>query len=451
MEFLETKRGQPKLAYLGHKYTHLRDNKDSTKAWRCINRKCSGYLTSCNLEVIRQTPHTCVPDPASVDVEKCILQCKKRVREELTTVPKIFNSSLASIKDAGLEFVTEVPSFTSKKSALYRERRKALGAVQFKSCLDIVLPPKLTSNFLLLDDIVEGDRILVFGSDQAKENVEKTNTFFADGTFKSCCKEFTQLYTIHADIGSTVESTNIVPILYSLLPNKSERTYTRLFSLLKEKLPSWNPTYFKIDFEISAINAFRSVFPRSQLKGCNFHFNQCLWRKVQSLGLAKMYIENTEVKEHIRKCAALAHLPPHSIEDGWISIMETAPQIEAVQNFNDYFVEQWLENSVIGDMWVCFNERHRTTNALEGWHNRLNRCIGKYNPNICELLTVLKDDSKYYDFFSLQVDFNMTPRKRSRKYFYVDACIKSILQKYVDDQISITECLDKLKYVVKLN
>ena len=195
MEFLETQRGCPKLAYMGHKYTRLRKNKDGTETWRCVLRKCGGFLTSLELNVVRQTPHSCVPDEANVEVEKCLLQCKKRVRQELTPIPQIFNTSLATIKDAGLEFVTEVPSFTSKKSAFYRERRKVLGAVNFNSSTEIVIPPKLAENFLVLDDTADGQRILGFASQRGKENLEQNNSFFGDGTFKSCCREFTQ-YTL---------------------------------------------------------------------------------------------------------------------------------------------------------------------------------------------------------------------------------------------------------------
>jgi hypothetical protein len=77
-------------------------------------------------------------------------------------------------------------------------------------------------------------------------------------------------------------------------------------------------------------------------------------------------------------CAALAHMPLDAIDEGWLHIMESSPDYSKVQDFNDYFVEQWLENDVIQYIWNCNGERHRTTNALEEWHNRLNRAIGKY-------------------------------------------------------------------------
>lgn len=88
-----------------------------------------------------------------------------------------------------------------------------------------------------------------------------------------------------------------------------------------------------------------------------------------------MYKESEEIRNHIRMCAALSHIPTEYTIDGWLEIMENAPTNVQVEEFNDYFVNQWLENDLIGDMWVCYGERHRTTNAVEGWHSRLNKTI----------------------------------------------------------------------------
>lgn len=43
------------------------------------------------------------------------------------------------------------------------------------------------------------------------------------------------------------------------------------------------------DFELAAINSFRAAFPQSTARGCFFHHNQALWRRVQALGLQQRY------------------------------------------------------------------------------------------------------------------------------------------------------------------
>ena len=43
--------------------------------------------------------------------------------------------------------------------------------------------------------------------------------------------------------------------------------------------------YLVADFEKAAWNAARSVFPGIGIRGCNFHWEQAVWRKAQELGL----------------------------------------------------------------------------------------------------------------------------------------------------------------------
>jgi hypothetical protein len=47
----------------------------------------------------------------------------------------------------------------------------------------------------------------------------------------------------------------------------------------------WSPKIIKVDFEAAVISAINKVFPDSVITGCNFHFNQCLWRQIQNIGL----------------------------------------------------------------------------------------------------------------------------------------------------------------------
>lgn len=124
------------------------------------------------------------------------------------------------------------------------------------------------------------------------------------------------------------------------MPNRKKETYKEHFKLMKENVKNMEPQTMKIDFELAMISACREDFPNTKLSGCNFHFNQCICCKVQELGLTKLYKKDTEVRQHIKMTAALAHLPPTYIEDGWISIMESCPNNPTVQLYNDYFVEQ---------------------------------------------------------------------------------------------------------------
>ena len=68
--------------------------------------------------------------------------------------------------------------------------------------------------------------------------------------------------------------------------------YRELFHVLKRTLRRasghrWRPESVISDFEQSLIAAIETEIPNARLSGCYFHFGQNLWRKVQSLGLAR--------------------------------------------------------------------------------------------------------------------------------------------------------------------
>ena len=125
-----------------------------------------------------------------------------------------------------------------------------------------------------------------------------------------CLKQMIQcqIFTIHA----TRYGCHF-PLVYCLLPSKSRETYGRVFTLLKTKSEELGielkPKTMLSDFELSIIPAAQLAFPMAALRGCFFHFCQCLIRKVQCLGLQTNYRENPELKSFIRKTAALAFVP----------------------------------------------------------------------------------------------------------------------------------------------
>ena len=51
-------------------------------------------------------------------------------------------------------------------------------------------------------------------------------------------------------------------------------------SMIRDRLPNWNPTFSMCDFEYAAIAAFNDNFPNTRKSGCLFHLGQSLWRYV---------------------------------------------------------------------------------------------------------------------------------------------------------------------------
>ena len=73
--------------------------------------------------------------------------------------------------------------------------------------------------------------------------------------------------------------------------------------------PSLSPRSIMVDFEKGAINSLWAVFPNAEVKACFFHFNQCIYRKIQSYGLQKRYQEDGEFSNTMRMLLAITFVP----------------------------------------------------------------------------------------------------------------------------------------------
>lgn len=155
-----------------------------------------------------------------------------------------------------------------------------------KSLEELVIPERYmqASNgerFLLHDSGPGSNRFLLFGSRlslQCLASGSDRDIYGADGTFAVVPDLFNQLYTIHALRDSTS-----YPCIYALLPNRTEDTYNRLFDVVRNLQPSFQPRVIMTDFERAAINSFHSRFQDAEQRGCFFHFSQAVWRKVWCL------------------------------------------------------------------------------------------------------------------------------------------------------------------------
>ena len=84
--------------------------------------------------------------------------------------------------------------------------------------------------------------------------------------------------------------------VFSLMRSKKKEKYEEISAALMNLKNMLDLHKVTIDFEIAAIEALKSSFPNANIKGCFFRFAQANWRKIQSIGLAKGYLENTFVR-----------------------------------------------------------------------------------------------------------------------------------------------------------
>ena len=382
-----------------------------------------------------------MPDFAKNEIDESLNKCKIQLAApEFPTVTSVYNATVASYKNSGLDFIKTIPELHQVKSTLYRSRNASVGLKKIvcKSLTEVKVPEKYL-DFLMADYSREEMRILIFATQKGRQLLSEGKLFFGDGTFKSCPEPFKQLYSIHCAIGG--EETNIVPVAYALLSDKSTDTYEVLFHLLKAQVPDWTPETFKTDFEIAVMNAIVVVFPKVITKGCYFHYSQAVWKKGKELQLTKL----KTTRRQVALSAVLPLLPQNEIFNGWWYVAAQSPDDENSKIFREYMLKQWLRDDFI-NVWCVFGQRHRTTNALEAWHSKLNKTIKKKQPNMIEILKALYTDASYYKTRSVQIENNIpTTRRHSKEAILREDFIQETTTELVTGQITVGHFLEKMR------
>lgn len=296
------------------------------------------------------------------------------------------------------------------------------------------------NNFFLFDEGSD-EKIIIFGTFNAKELIKKTNVYYGDGTFKVTPKPFYQVYTIHADISHSTDTITFVPLIYALLPNKTKTTYKRLFMILKTQF-QMNLKVYRCDYEIAVIHAVQEVFANVSIKGCYYHFMNAIWRMSKKINFNK-----TKEGKHITRLSTLlALLPKNLIPEAYLYICDIAPKTDIFDKFIQYFDDQWIKN-ITSDIFSCYGEKNRTTNAIEGWHRRLNTKIPQ-KPTLLQFISLLKKEAHVYEVKMDQNKFHCQEQKRRQKLILKDEKINKIIMDAVNNLISVEECLGRLNAII---
>lgn len=438
---LPSQRGGKLLLYNGYRYNFRRKNQYEHAIWTCSKKnECPATLViNNNSMIIKSDQHKCIQKPAANEIKCRINKCIERAKNETTPVPTIYAEALEEMKDAGLDLLQSLPNYGSLKKTMYKHRNRSLQAerIRFFQLKDVMIP-NIYNNFLFADYNDKKTRILLFASEEGRELLKQAKEAYCDGTFKSAVPPFTQLLSLHVDLGSpNSEEINVVPVLYGLLPNKKSTTYEIFFDLIKSQVPEFNPSVITTDFELGLMGAIQEIYPNTQSRGCLFHFSQAVWRQAKKHGLVKFKL----FKPHVRRCIALSYLPIEYRNDAWLYILGECIEDPKTKSFNNYFEQTWLTNKKhLDDKWCFYQVKNKTNNITESWNSRLNKKV-KPKPNIAQLLQTLTKDFNYYTTFFKKNKYitkrtNVTMRRQQK--------IESVLIELIDNEITIGHCIDKI-------
>ena len=161
----------------------------------------------------------------------------------------------------------------------------------------------------------------------------KTNQLWSiDGTFSVCPLPWKQFYTI-----SILVDHHVVPIVYILLPSKTEIIYKKMLRVVTHLIPDLNPRIIICDFEKAAINAFKLFFPGSIISGCLFHLGQNIHKKVKSLGLASDYLNEPNTKKFVKAIICLSFIPFEFVKITFIWLREHERFPSKLRSLYEYF------------------------------------------------------------------------------------------------------------------
>jgi hypothetical protein len=233
---------------------------------------------------------------------------------------QIIATSLLSLAVCG-----QLPSVPLIKRTIQRARQQNnLPLTNPTSLTELDLPERYTQTiighpFLLYDIGPSNDRILLFSTQRNLDLMARCNHWYADGTFKASPYLFTQIYTIHA-----MKYDNVIPTVFALMPNKTQVSYNRVFSALKNLNPNLQSISIMTDFEQSTINAFKEAFHNALQRGCFFHLSQCLWRKIQQIEEMKNnYSTDADFALQVRHLAALAYVPEIDVVAAFENLLDS--------------------------------------------------------------------------------------------------------------------------------
>uniref|UniRef100_A0A914HQ83 MULE transposase domain-containing protein n=1 Tax=Globodera rostochiensis TaxID=31243 RepID=A0A914HQ83_GLORO len=456
---IETKKRQVKLTHEGHLYTFAKMSADgTTKFWRCEfknnDNKCKGRAwTDLNDQfLLLATPHTCPANATRVETQRVTTAIKRRAIATLEP-PAIIRSE--ALQNVPSPVGVCVPKEAAKK--LIKRARHEVNAPPAvpPNLQQLLIPPVYQTyqptdgeeeQFLLADSGAyfeagneNPQRILIFGRHSFGRWADRMQECYGDGTFSLAPPLFYQIYTILARRGNWT-----IVVCHCLLTSKSQSTYERMFSLIRQTWPNFAPTSFSIDFEMATSNAITSVFPECQIRYCFFHFVRNLQKKVKELNLWQRYTTEAAFAENVRMLTSVAFVPVCDIKLAVMALDMEFGHLAAFQPLIEWLMTNytgrprpngaWTQPLFDTTQWNLYQRTlsgdARTNNHAEGQHRRLQGAFNCRHPSLWHFIDVLRRDQKAVDTNYASFVAGHDPPQKRRQYLENDERILRKVMSY---------------------
>ena len=163
-----------------------------------------------------------------------------------------------------------------------------------------------------------------------------------------------------------------------------------------------------------------------------------------------MFKEDDKFRRLVRRAAVLPLVPENSIEDVWFQALEdNQNDSPPAMRFKDYVTETWVEGHL--QHWNHYdNDGPRTTNAVEGWHHKLNAMCRRPHPNIYLFIQTLQKEQAANEAKIIQLDAGGIVRPKKRKYRQLDQRIQLLKDRLRQNAIGVMEYADAASHLLHL-
>ena len=259
-EFIQSEKDRPILLMDG--FLYVKDKQVRSKVyWKCQHfaEKCKGRAITVDGSISSVSgEHNHSGNPTNVEVRKFLDKVKSDARTTRDSPHYIVSNAASELSGC---VAAALPQTSSLKRSIRRVRQEEQCRSTVNHRNQLILSEEDTKTnkgkaFLMFDSGEVEDRMLVFSTEKNLNVLASCKHYFMDGTFKTVPVIFDQLYTIHG-----MKNGYVIPLVYALLPNKREETYSNFLRTVKTIAPTLDVESVNTDFEPAVVKAIKEELP----------------------------------------------------------------------------------------------------------------------------------------------------------------------------------------------
>ena len=254
--------------------------------------------------------------------------------------------------------------------------------------------------FLVKDKLLEEGRMLVFMASSGRTILQDSVIWAMDGTHEKTPNIFKQIYIV----AGVYKDEHVLPAVFALLPSHDSNCYSELLSFLKGEF-SKEPHRIIMDFEKAMLKSVQEIYPRTEITGCAFHFQQNIMKQIRKKGCMSHFNKDADLKKLVKMLYALMYAPPGFVVDLYTKVVESfveehnLHEIYVVRNFVVYFANTYIGKKkrrgrfppvFAIDIWNQYHEVTKNTPSTNNGIEQFNSELNHNNPGKQTVYTIIK-------------------------------------------------------------